>query len=110
MFDIPVELPIDGPPSKPRQPAGQRADDLLHYAKVPGQRERRSCGDGAKGEHLYDWTALAVLVKDENPADGFTYWLLLRRSLHPNRGGKDGPHHPALPGRAPTRATRWRPS
>ncbi|UUU19181.1 hypothetical protein [Streptomyces sp. DSM 40750] len=55
--------------------------------------ERRSCGDGAKGERLYDWTTFAVQVKDEKPADGFTHWLVLRRSLHPDRRGKDGQLH-----------------
>lgn len=93
VFGVPVDLPIDGPPGKPRQPAVKRADDLLHYAKTRDQWERRSCGDGAKGERLYDWTAFAVQVKDENPADGFTHWLVLRRSLHPNRRGKDGQLH-----------------
>lgn len=53
---------------------------------------RRSCGDGAKGERLYDWTAFAVQVK-ENPTCGFTHWLVLRRSMHPNRRGKDGQLH-----------------
>ncbi|MFF4750451.1 hypothetical protein ACWD5R_38725 [Streptomyces sp. NPDC002514] len=32
-------------------------------------------------------------VKDANPAEGFTHWLVLRRSLHPNRRGKDGQLH-----------------
>ncbi|GGJ65609.1 hypothetical protein [Streptomyces brasiliensis] len=32
-------------------------------------------------------------MKDESPADGFTHWLVLRRSLHPNRRGKDGRLH-----------------
>ncbi|MFF7928423.1 IS701 family transposase [Streptomyces mirabilis] len=77
----------------PRQPAVKRADDLLHYAKTRDQWERRSCGDGAKGEQLYDWTAFAVKVKDENPADGDAHWLVLRRSLHPNRRDKDGQLH-----------------
>ncbi|MFF7189677.1 IS701 family transposase [Streptomyces sp. NPDC008222] len=63
VFGVPVDLPIDGPPGKPRQPAVKRADDLLHYAKVRDQWERRSCGDGAKGERLYDWSAFAVQVK-----------------------------------------------
>ncbi|MEW2490875.1 IS701 family transposase [Streptomyces sp. NPDC048411] len=93
VFGVPVDLPLDGPPGKPRQPAVRRADDLLHYAKARDQWERRSCGDGAKGERLYDWTAFAVQVKDENPADGFTHWLVLRRSVHPNRRGKDGRLH-----------------
>jgi ABC-type polar amino acid transport system ATPase subunit len=33
-FGVPVDLPIDGPPGKPRQPAVKRADDLLHYGQV----------------------------------------------------------------------------
>lgn len=71
----------------------KRADDLLHYAKTRDQWERRSLGNGAKGERLYDWTAFDVTVKDEAPAEGFAHWLVLRRSLHPNRRGKDGELH-----------------
>jgi SRSO17 transposase len=93
VLGVPVDLPLDGPPGKPRHPAVKRADDLLHYAKVRDQWERRSCGDGAKGTRLYDWTAFAVTVKDEDPAATFTHWLVLRRSLHPNRRGKDGQLH-----------------
>lgn len=93
VLGVPVDLPLDGPPGKPRLPAVKRADGLLHYAKVRDQWERRSCGYGAKGERLYDWTAFAVDVKSETPAEGFTHWLLLRRSLHPNRRGKDGQLH-----------------
>ncbi|MFJ2478255.1 IS701 family transposase [Streptomyces sp. NPDC087659] len=93
VLGVPVDLPLDGPPGKPRQPAVKRADDLLHYAKVRDQWERRSCGFGAKGERLYDWTAFAVEVKDETPAEGFSHWMVLRRSLHPNRRGKDGQLH-----------------
>ncbi|MEU7305500.1 hypothetical protein [Streptomyces sp. NPDC007206] len=70
-----------------------RHDDLLHYTKARDQWERRSCGDCAKGERLYNWTACAVQVKDENPADGHAHWLVLRRSLHLNRHGKDGQLH-----------------
>lgn len=90
VFGVPVDLPLNGPPGKPRQPAVDRADDLLHYAKARDQWARRSCGDGSKSERLYDWTAFAVKVKDEAPADGFAHWLVLRRFLHPNRRGKDG--------------------
>ncbi|MEU9386828.1 IS701 family transposase [Streptomyces sp. NPDC048279] len=61
VFGVPVYLLPDGPPGKPRQPAVKRANDLLHYAKTRDQWERRSCGDGAKGERLYDWTAFAGL-------------------------------------------------
>ncbi|MFZ3491956.1 IS701 family transposase [Streptomyces sp. 5.8] len=90
---VPVDLPLDGPPGKPRQPAVRRADGLLHYAKTRDQWERRSLGEGAKGERLYDWTAFAVTVKDEAPSEGFVHWLVMRRSLHPNRRGKDGQLH-----------------
>ncbi|MFG3002313.1 IS701 family transposase, partial [Streptomyces sp. NPDC048340] len=90
---VPVDLPLDGPPGKPRQRAVKRADDLLHYAKTRDQWERRSLGDGAKGERLYDFTAFDVTVKDEAPAEDFAHWLVLRRSLHPNRRGKDGELH-----------------
>ncbi|MFE0640028.1 IS701 family transposase [Streptomyces sp. NPDC058877] len=93
VFGVPADLPLDGPPGKLRHPAVKRADDLLHYARVRDQWERRPCGFGAKGERLYDWTAFAVEVKEEEPAEGFSRWLLLRRSLHPNRRGKDGELH-----------------
>ncbi|MDJ0375387.1 hypothetical protein QMK19_38815 [Streptomyces sp. H10-C2] len=71
----------------------KRAEDLLHYAKARDQWERRSCGFGSQGERLYDWTnwtAFAVEMKDESPAEGHAHWLVLRRSPHPNRRGKDG--------------------
>ncbi|MFD7282103.1 IS701 family transposase [Streptomyces sp. NPDC059862] len=93
VFGVPADLSLDGPPGKSRHPAVKRADDLLHYAKARDQWERRSCGNGAKGERLYGWTAFAVEVKDEESADTFTHWLVLRRSLHPNRRGKDGQLH-----------------
>ncbi|MFZ3467518.1 IS701 family transposase [Streptomyces sp. 2.9] len=93
VFGVPVDLPIDGPPGRPRQPAVKRADDLLHYAKVRDQWERRSCGDGAKGTRGYDWTAFTVHVKNEQPAEDHEHWLVLRRSPHPNRRGKDGQLH-----------------
>ncbi|MET8214118.1 transposase [Streptomyces sp. NPDC005373] len=95
VLGVPVDLPLDGPPGKPRHPAVKRADDLLHYARVRDPWERRSCGHGAKGERLYDWTAFAVEVKEERPARDFSHWMVLRRSLHPNRRGKDGQLHPA---------------
>ncbi|MFJ5157305.1 IS701 family transposase [Streptomyces sp. NPDC088353] len=93
VFAVPVDLPLQGPPGKPRQPTVNRADDLLHYAKTRDQWERRSLGEGAEGERLYDWTAFAVSVKGEAPAEGFAHWLVQRRSLHPNRRGKDGQLH-----------------
>ncbi|WP_405683312.1 IS701 family transposase [Streptomyces sp. NBC_00057] len=93
VLGVPVDLPLDGPPGKPRHPAVKRADDLLHYARVRDQWERRPCGFGTKGERLYDWTAFAVEVKGEKPAEGSTHWMVLRRSPHPNRRGKDGKLH-----------------
>ncbi|MFZ3475159.1 IS701 family transposase [Streptomyces sp. 4.24] len=93
VFAVPADLSLDGPPGKPRQPAVKRADDLLHYAKLRDQWERRSLGEGAKGERLYDWTAFDAVVKDQAPAEGFAHWLVMRRSLHPNRRGKDGRLH-----------------
>jgi SRSO17 transposase len=93
VLGVPVDPPLDCVPGKPGQPAVTRADDLLHYANARDQWERRSCGSGAKGERLYNWTAFAVTVKDEQPAEDFTHWLVLRRSLHPNRHGKDGQLH-----------------
>lgn len=90
---VPADLPLSGPPGKPRQPAVKRADDLLHYATTRDQWERRSLGDGAKGERLYDFTAFDVTVTGEAPPEGFVHWLVLRRSLHPNRRGKDGQLH-----------------
>jgi SRSO17 transposase len=43
--------------------------------------ERRSCGQGTKGERYYDWAAVAVTVKDQPPADGHIHTLLIRRSV-----------------------------
>jgi SRSO17 transposase len=37
-----------------------------------------SCGAGAKGERLYDW---GLLPLDAPSQEGFSYWLLVRRSL-----------------------------
>ncbi|MFD5065769.1 IS701 family transposase [Streptomyces sp. NPDC058394] len=89
----PVDLPLTRPPGKPRQPAVKRADDLLHYAKARDRWERRSLGNGAKGERLYDFNAFDVTVTGEDPAEGFAHWLVMRRSLHPNRRGKNGELH-----------------
>ncbi|MGA5135546.1 IS701 family transposase, partial [Streptomyces olivoreticuli] len=77
---VPVSLPVDGIPGRHRQPAVASPGDLLHYALGQGQWERRSCGEGSKGERLYDWTCFKVTVKDQQPADGFAHWLLIHRS------------------------------
>lgn len=58
----------------------KRADDLL--TRITPQRwERRSCGEGSKGQRFYDWALFEVNVKDDHPADGFAYSLLIRRSV-----------------------------
>ncbi|MEV1175390.1 hypothetical protein [Nonomuraea sp. NPDC049784] len=61
-----------------------RADTLAAQAS-PGAWKRRSCGDGAKGERLYDW-ALATVHFEAEP--GYQRWLLVRRSLAPNAKGE----------------------
>jgi SRSO17 transposase len=74
-----------------------RSDDLLtcsdgrrHQAKTlavlagSDSWERRSAGDGAHGERLYDWTVLAL-----DPAglpEGWGHWLLVRRQVNPPPG------------------------
>lgn len=69
-----------------------RSDDLLtcpdgrrHEAKAlaaladPDSWERRSAGDGAHGERIYDWTVL-TLAPAGLPA-GWGHWLLVRRQI-----------------------------
>jgi len=50
-----------------------------------GDFERRSCGEGSKGQRFYDWAFVEMAgnlrVKDERPAEGFTHTLLIRRSV-----------------------------
>ena len=43
-------------------------------ADVPRKNswQRRSCGAGTKGERYYDWAAVAVTVKDQPPAEGYS--------------------------------------
>jgi SRSO17 transposase len=61
-----------------------RADTLA--AQAPPQIwKRRSCGDGAKGERLYDW-ALATVHFEAEP--GYQRWLLVRRSLTSDAKGE----------------------
>lgn len=81
---VPVDLPLAGPPGQPAPGAARikRADHLLPYAKRWDQWERRSCGEGSKGQRYYDWTVFAVKVKDQQPAEGFAHQLLIRRSTH----------------------------
>ncbi len=48
-------------------------------AEVPSDHwVRRSCGDGAKGPRIYDWTRVSIRPLKE-PGKG--YWLLVRRSV-----------------------------
>jgi SRSO17 transposase len=77
---VPVSLPLEGPPGKPRLPKVGCAGDLLHYATGRDQWERRSCGEGSKGQRFYDWTCFEVAVTGQSPADGFAHHLLIRRS------------------------------
>jgi SRSO17 transposase len=77
---VPVDLPLAGPPGRQRQPRVDKAGDLLHYAVVRDRWERRSCGEGAKGQRFYDGTAFEVTVTGKDPAPGFVHRLLIRRS------------------------------
>jgi SRSO17 transposase len=74
-----------------------RSDDLLtcpdgrrHEAKAlaglaaPHSWERRSAGDGAHGERLYDWTVLTL--DTTGLPDGWGHWLLVRRQINPPPG------------------------
>jgi len=77
---VPVSLPLAGPPGKPYQPKVVAAGDLLHYANSRGEWERRSQGEGSKGQRYYDWTWFEVMLPTQQPTDGFAHWLLIRRS------------------------------
>lgn len=87
---VPVTFPLAGPPGKPRQPAVTQAGELLHYASTRGEWERRSQGEGSKGQRYYDWTWFAVDLPGQSPADGFAHNLLIRRSTQPKHlaGGR----------------------
>jgi hypothetical protein len=77
---VPVTLPVQGTPGKPRLPKVAAAGDLLHYATVREKRERRSQGEGSKGQRSYDWTWFEVTLPGQMPAEGFAHQLLIRRS------------------------------
>jgi len=77
---VPVTLPVAGPPGKPYQPAVAQVGDLLHYATMRDQWERRSQGKGSKGQRYYDWAWFDVVLPGQEPADGFAHHLLIRRS------------------------------
>jgi hypothetical protein len=100
VLGVPVDLPLEGPPGKPRLPAVKRADDLLHHAKIRDQWERRSCGTGTKGTRVHDRSAFAVNVKGESPAEGHEHWLgpAARDAPQPARQGRTtGPRDRLLP-------------
>ncbi|MFD7057263.1 transposase [Streptomyces mirabilis] len=79
VLGVPVTLPVAGPPGKPYQPAVAQAGDLLHYAIMRDQWERRSQGKGSK-QRYYDWAWFDVVLPGQEPADGFAHHLLIRRS------------------------------
>jgi SRSO17 transposase len=72
---VPRSLPLLDPAG-----ASGRAEDLLGQVDEAAW-ERRSCGQGAKGQRFYDWAFAAVRVKGEDPAAGFAHTLLIRRSI-----------------------------
>jgi SRSO17 transposase len=57
-----------------------KAGDLLHDAIARNQWERRSQGEGSKGQRYYDWAWFEVALPGQQPADGFAHHLLIRRS------------------------------
>jgi SRSO17 transposase len=94
VLGVAVDLPLDGPPGKPDlgQPPIKRAADLLPYATRGDRWERRSCGEGAKGQRYYDWSVFAVTVTGQGAAEGFEHHLLIRRSTDKKQlaGGRFG--------------------
>nr|WP_246239641.1 transposase [Acrocarpospora corrugata] len=72
---VPVDLPLSDARGRATRP------DKVFKELGVACRERRSCGDGAKGKRLYDWGMWQVTVKDQPPAAGFVHTLLIRRSL-----------------------------
>jgi SRSO17 transposase len=78
---VPVDLPL----------VGVRGEALRPDTAVTGKLafERRSAGNGTKGQRLYDWGAHTVTVKDQPPADGYTHTLLVRRAKTPKTSKKN---------------------
>jgi hypothetical protein len=64
----------------PDRGGATRPDELLAIVDERSW-ERRSCGEGAKGQRFYDWASFGVRVKGEDPASGFAHTLLIRRSI-----------------------------
>ena len=54
----------------------QRVDALIR-GLAASEWSRLSCGDGAKGPRIYDWTRVAL----NNPVAGWERWALCRRSI-----------------------------
>lgn len=49
-------------------------------AMAPGDWQRLTAGEGAKGPRLYDWARIR-LFRLQEPGQPFDHWLLVRRSL-----------------------------
>jgi SRSO17 transposase len=77
---VPVTLPVHGPPGRPYLPKAAAAGDLLHHATARDAWERRSQGEGSKGQRAYDWAWFEVTLPGQMPAGGFAHRLLIRRS------------------------------
>ena len=77
-------LPLTQTSVAPGTTAITRADDLLPRI-AEGEWQRRSYGEGSKGQRFYDWALIGLggnlHVSDEIPADGFAHTLLIRRSI-----------------------------
>jgi SRSO17 transposase len=66
-------VPLDG--GKTRRRADHIAADLPTTAW-----QRRSAGNGSKGQRLYDWAWLDEVTTDTDPADGGRHSMLIRRN------------------------------
>jgi SRSO17 transposase len=65
----------------PTDTGSSRADHAT--AAAPDQAwKRRSCGEGAKGERLFDWAVASVSAGEHTPP-GWGRWLLVRRQILP---------------------------
>ena len=65
----------------PTGTGSSRADHAT--AAAPDQAwKRRSCGEGAKGERLFDWAVASVSAGEHTPP-GWGRWLLVRRQILP---------------------------
>lgn len=64
----------------PAVAGSSRADHLV--ARAPEQAwKRRSAGDGAKGQRLYDWAVAELPVYDDTTPAGWQRHLLVRRQI-----------------------------